>query len=648
MNKVILILFLGAAGWLSSSVSLSALELSRLFSDGAVLQRDQPLRIWGWSEPGSEVNVGFAGLMDSTVAAPSGRWEVVLQSMPAGGPYILKVVSWKDELSREDIYMGDVWVCSGQSNMEWRLDRSYRVDSTLRSAEHTPLIRHFKIPRSWAEVPSDRVPGGEWEVFSAETGGAFSAVGLFFALEVHRVTGVPIGLLNSSWGGSRIEPWMRADVLGMEGGSVESLLEQMDQQSRDQRDRLLARIGNAGPEDQGMRGTEALWAAVDYDDSEWTPITVPSLWEAEGFQGLDGIGWYRTTFNVEPSDLKEKIVVNLGMIDDSDEVWLNGVRIGGLEDQYNAARNYPVNSEILKTRGNVLAVRVIDTGGGGGIYGDSNPVGLTVGGVTRPFPEPWKFKVGALFQLTASNPRMNHVPTVLYNAMISPIQPFPIKGVLWYQGESNASAEHAFVYRDHFKNLISSWRDQWGQGDFPFYWVQLASYENGSDSPNLSPWSVLRESQSMALSLPNTAQAVTIDIGAPRDIHPKNKHDVGFRLALAARQQVYGETGLETSGPVFQSMQVEGPKAILAFDHVTGGLESSSGGNEVSGFEIAGADGIYHPAKARIVAESIEVTAEEVPEPVSVRYAWAVNPDFANLTNGEGLPASPFRTKIVK
>jgi sialate O-acetylesterase len=322
---------------------------------------------------------------------------------------------------------------------------------------------------------------------------------------------------------------------------------------------------------------------------------------------------------------------------------VNGVEIGRTNN-YSAKRVYDVPASALKAGRNVIAVRVEDGGGGGGIYGDPASIYLEVGGARRPLTAPWTFRVGAV-SLQADGQHINKVPTVLYNKMVYPLLPFPIKGVLWYQGESNADrVEDARAYRATFAKMITSWRREWGVGDFPFLWVSLANYmAPDSLPPASSAWAVLRDAQTAALSLPNTGQAVIIDIGEENDIHPKNKQDVGRRLALAARRVAYGQRVKDT-GPTHRSHGVRGSEVVVVFDHAKNGLTSRSPSGKVGGFAIAGVDRKFVWADAHIAGSSVILSSPQVPRPIAVRYGWGNNPTEARLYNTEGLPAVPFRT----
>jgi sialate O-acetylesterase len=369
---------------------------------------------------------------------------------------------------------------------------------------------------------------------------------------------------------------------------------------------------------------------------------VPALWETQGYDGLDGVAWYRTSFDLSADDATRGVRLGLGAIDDADITWVNGVEVGRTNN-YSLPRVYDVAARALHAGRNVIAVRVEDGGGGGGIWGDSAGVFVDVGGAHRPIGGGWKFRVGAT-SLQPDGQHINKIPTVLYNKMVHPLLGFPIRGVLWYQGESNAdSAADARKYEALFKTMITSWRREWGSGEFPFLWVQLANFmAPDTQPPAQSAWAILRDAQTAALALPKTAQAVITDIGEAQDIHPKNKQDVGARLALGARHVAYGQP-VEYVGPTHRSHVVRGREVVVRFDHVGGGLVSHAGGG-VGGFAIAGADRRFVWADARIEGTTVIVSSPQVQSPVAVRYAWANNPTRASLYSSAGLPAVPFRT----
>ena len=419
------------------------------------------------------------------------------------------------------------------------------------------------------------------------------------------------------------------------------LEERTRQEEAEIRARLAEKLGELPEEDRGFVDGEPVWAAPELDDSSWDTLAAPGLWEQAGYEAMDGIGWFRKDFELTSDQASTGVSLGLGMIDDSDVTWVNGRQVGRMDNSYSVPRIYQVGPEVLQAGANVIAIRVEDTGGGGGIHGSPDLLFVESNGQRQSLAGEWLFNVGAVS--VNLDGRKNHVPTILYNKMIYPLQDYPITGALWYQGESNAGPEDAFEYRDHFKDMITQWREEWGVGDFPFLFVQLANYMDAQPEPLESSWAALRESQSAALTLPNTAQAVIIDIGEADDIHPRNKQDVGLRLSLAARKLQYGDV-VEHSGPVLRDAQFLNGRAYLEFDHNTGGLELRDVPDGVTGFALAGDDMQFHWGEATIEAGAIVVTSPDVPNPVAVRYAWADNPLGANLYNGAGLPASPFRT----
>ncbi len=617
------------------------LTVSEIFGDGMVLQRKTTVPAWGTAEPGREVTIAIADRTVTVRADAMGRWRAEIEAMPAGGPHELTIVSDGQHLSFGNILVGDVWICSGQSNMEWTVADSMNAAQEVEAA-HDPQIRHFKIPRSWAEKPENSLAGGSWEPADPAHVGAFTAVGYFFARELRRHHDVPVGLINTTWGGSRIEPWMSAGSLGLDADGVVEVLAAEKADELGALRAIRARIGDLPDTDHGLVDGRALWADPGLDDSSWQEMGTTSVWEEQGWEGMDGVAWYRTTFNLTAEEARTEIHLALGTIDDSDTTWVNGHEVGRTMLAWNKSRVYAVQPASLKEGRNVIAVRVEDTGGGGGLYGDPDQRYVEIAETKRPFADPWRFQVGLVTVNT--DYRKNQVPTVLYNKMVHPLLRYPVAGFLWYQGESNADADGAFVYRNLFASMITDWRARWGRNDLPFLWVQLANYMAAADQPGDSQWAMLRESQSAALALPNTAQTVIIDIGDADDIHPRNKQEVGRRLAVAARTVAYGEK-IVFSGPVYRSHVVQDGRLIIDFDHVGGGLEARGNAEgKLAEFSVAGADQHFVWAKAMIEDNRVVVWSDEVKDPVSARYAWADNPDDANLYNLEGLPASPFRT----
>ncbi|MDQ2752172.1 MAG: hypothetical protein M3R72_04025, partial [Bacteroidota bacterium] len=485
------------------------------------------------------------------------------------------------------------------------------------------------------------VTGGEWKVCSPATAGDFTAVGYFFARELYKKLKVPIGLLNTSWGGTIVETWtsrqafenspeFKKMIAGMPSLNVDSLLKQKTAVANQQ---IEAWQGTS------LNQNTSLWKEVKMDDNNWHQVKVPGLWSQPPLSVIDGFVWLRKTIDLPAEDAGKAGVLQLAMIDDNDSTYINGTAIGGTNG-FNVKRKYEVPAGLLQAGTNVIAVRVEDTGGGGGIYGDSSEVKLTIGDHNIPLWGDWRARIEKTSNKTLVGP--NDYPTLLFNAMVNPLIPLAMRGVIWYQGESNEG--RAYQYRKAFPLLINDWRSRWHEGAFPFYFVQLASFNaGGGNSKKGSQWAELRESQTKTLSLPNTGMAVITDIGNATNIHPKNKQYVGKRLAAIALHNVYGESNV-WSGPTFQSMKQQGQNAIITFANIGNGLVVKGDANKLGGFEMAGADKVFHSAIATISGNTVVVHSDSVATPVAVHYGWA---DFAgadNLFNKEDFPAAPFRT----
>lgn len=622
-------------------------RLPAVIGDNMVLQQKSDAAIWGWAAAGEKVSVrgAWSDAAVEATAAADGRWRVNLPTPVAGGPYTLTVAG-TNTLTLKNVLVGEVWVCSGQSNMEWSFNHGVdNGDQELAAAKH-PNIRFFLVPKTIAVEPRDNTDA-TWVECSPETVRPFSAVGYFFGRELRTKLDVPVGLIGSYWGGTRAEPWTSEKTLRALGGYDEALEPVLaerrapgtaNQRGAEQLQRWWAELPKKDP------GSET-WAAATFDDSSWEQTKLPGLWEDTPIGTFDGVVWYRRTFEL-PATLADKpLVIATCPIDDMDTIWLNGQRVGATElpGRWNFPRKYAVPAGVAKAGKNVIAVRVVDTGGAGGFMGDATQLWIGAdsddAGARVAVAGDWRVHKGATL---ADLPRMPQVqelhpnlPTVLSNGMLDPLIPFTIRGAIWYQGESNRM--EAMEYRRLFPAMIGDWRARWGVGDFPFYFVQIAPYAYDGDAGQTSE---LREAQTMTLATPNTGMAVTIDIGNPRDIHPHNKQEVGRRLALWALAKTYGQSDLECYGPMYREMKVEGDAVRLLFDHAAG--LKADGGTPLH-FTIAGEDQVFHPAQARIDGETIVVSSPDVPHPQAVRYAWGTT-DEGNVRNGAGLPAPCFRT----
>ncbi len=619
------------------------LMLPHLFSSHMVLQRGQMIKVWGKAAPDVTVKVMMNGHTAVARSDEDGEWLAELPAMEAGGPYEMEVSGPGATIRFEDVLVGEVWVCSGQSNMEWPVSLSINAEEEIANAEY-PRIRLFTVPRNMNTRPLKNTLPAEWARCSPETAPDFSAVGYFFGRHLWENIKVPIGLIDATWGGTAVESWTSAKALADDPqlGEVARSLREMDfdamvQASQEKREAWEKAI------DEKDTGLKEGWHREGFDWSGWGTMELPQPWEKAGYEGLDGAVWYKRTFNLQADELDGPLTLELGPIDDSDITFVNGVEVGRMINQYNVSRSYTLPATILREGKNTITVRVVDTGGAGGLHGKAEAMKVVTPERAIPLAGQWHFSVG--LSGLPEPPRMIHpnsLPSLLFNAMIHPLLPFGIRGVIWYQGESNAG--EAYLYRERFRLMIRDWRKRWRVGDFPFLFVQLANFRAEKDEPGESQWAELRESQAMALEEPNTGMAVAIDIGQADDIHPRNKQEVGRRLGLAARAIVYKEE-LEYSGPIYRASEIEGNKIRIYFDHTGQELISRHGLEWLRGFSIAGADGKFYNAKAKISnGNTVVVYSEKVPEPRYVRYAWADNPGQLDLYNGVGLPAASFRT----
>ena len=636
---------------LGSSAVWAHVRLPLLFGNNMVLQRDKPVAIWGWADGGEKITVQFNRQSKTVKADKRGHWMIHLDPEPAGGPFQL-IVKGKDQLTLSNVLVGEVWICSGQSNMEMPIEGWGKINNYQEeiAAADYPSIRQFKVPNTISGTPKEDLSGGDWKICSRETAGNFSATAYFFARALARQLHVPIGLINTSWGGTIVETWTSRGAFE-QSEEFKTMIASLSPGAdlapavSQKKDALLKTITGL----QGSlpaAGEEEQYKKDGYnEEAHWAHMKLPGLWEQAGLglEDLDGIVWFRKTITVSAEDAGKPAVLELGKIDDADETYINGTKVGSTKG-YNDVRHYIIPAGVLKSGKNVIAVRIEDTGGGGGIYGEPGELTITMAGKIVPLAGDWSFRIVTPSINNTVLP--NSAPTLLFNAMVNPLIPYTIRGAIWYQGEANAG--RAYQYRKAFPLLITDWRGRWGLGDFPFYFVELSSWNaNNGNSTQGSSWAELREAQAMTLSLPNTGMAVTTDIGNSKDIHPKNKQDVGWRLAAIALNNCYGQKA-EYSGPVYQSMQTEGARIVLTFAHIGNGLAAHDKYGYLKGFEIAGADRQWHYARAWIEGDKVVVSQEGVSAPVAVRYGWADDAGEGNFFNKDGFPASPFRTDSWK
>lgn len=615
-------------------------RLANIFADHMVLQRDMPIRVWGYAEPGEKIAVQFRKQSVQSVADGKGRWVAILNNETAGGPDVLRVRG-SSTIELQDVLVGEVWVCGGQSNMEWPLKETLNAGKELAGAQY-PWLRHIKIPKLASFKSEDDIARGAWLIAAPEVAGDFSAVAYYFAKQLHAHLQVPIGLISVNWGGSQLESWLSPE--GMQehrelAAHVPMLPNSLESYRTTHRQKMAARVSAWQTSLPLNNAATSYWRMLDYDDTNWPYLNVPQYWEEQGLESLDGVVWYRKRIHLSARQSVRPATLHLGMIDDCDETWVNSDKLQKTCG-WDQKRHYALSPGVLKVGDNVIALRVTDTGGGGGFHGQAKDVYLEIGGERIDLSGKWRARVEQIQEKDSL--QHNDLPTILYKGMIHPIQGYSIRGVIWYQGETNVP--RAAQYANTFPLLIRDWRRHWGQGDFPFYFVQLASYlPIANNNLQSSPWAELRESQRLALGVPNTAMAVTTDIGDEYDIHPRNKADVGYRLALQALRSAYGRD-LVASGPLYLSHRIQGHEIILNFAEIGSGLATRVPGDSMRGFTIAGKNQKFMHAHARIEGEKLIVWHEALSKPEAVRYGWVNNPSEANLVNREGLPASPFRT----
>jgi sialate O-acetylesterase len=662
-NKIIILLL-----FLSPFVScsqISEVRLASLFQDNMVLQQKSNVTLWGWAEPNSKITIytSWNQEVKNAQTDQEGRFETTVKTIEAGGPYEVNISS-KNEIKLQNVMLGEVWLCSGQSNMEMPLKGLGFKDSIINSVQEIagaeyPNIRLFNISREIALAPQTSVKGA-WKVCTADNARDFSAVAYFFAKKLNHELNVPIGLIQTTWGGTPVESWMpieyvkkverfkdiHTDIANeeqvaanyfnwIEGMAEYDFYDFSYQQMSDKLDTIAP-----------------IFKEYDEEDNNWNTHKLPKSFEAQ-FGQIDAVVWYRKEFIFNGNPNNKEYQLFLGAIDDFDATYVNGEKIGGQEG-WQVDRMYPIPAGVLKKGRNIVAIRVLDNAGGGGIYThvpsirEGNKEVIYLDGA-------WKYKVVGCFQNPATfrlfdeqnnlenRPTVSfdyQSPTVLYNAMVYPIIPFTMQGTIWYQGENNVWNPEE--YATSFQLMIKSWRDKWKQGEFPFYYVQIAPYNYGSEGSEKA--AILRESQRLAMKLPNTGMVVTSDIGNVNNIHPANKQDVGERLALWALNKNYRKKNLVFSGPLYKNISVEENIIKVNFDNVGSGLYCPD--KKLTYFEIAGEDGAYYPAKATIKENQVVVSSLKVRQPVNVRFGWS-DAAVPNLFNKEGLPAASFSSETI-
>ena len=634
---------------LTATIALNAvaqLKLPSVISDNMVLQQNIKVPIWGWAVPSAAVTVKFLEQSKTTLADVEGCWKIYLNPVPANDkPQLMSIESGLNSITLTNILVGEVWLCSGQSNMQWPMCRLNDPEKKL-AGVNDPKIRFIGINRNNFKPYECDDCKGNWQECSTESARNLTAVGYYFARSLREKLNVPVGLIEADYGGTRIEAWTSANVLNRWPDLWEELADlakyknnkKFNLAKKQEKEKWLAELKKFD------KGFSENWMIPNVNSSVWKKIQLPATWNSSELKNFKGSVWYRKKINIPPEWKNKKLVVEPGAIDQYDITWLNGREIGMIQ-VVNAGRHprhYEIGKSGYNAGENTIVICDYNKNGVGGMIGPKEAM--------RFFPEgepekaislagEWFYRKGytgtELPELPMIFSLHPNTLSVLYNSMIAPVIPYAIRGAIWYQGESNRGIP--CKYRKMLPDMIKNWRDDWDQGNFPFYYVQIApfNYNGGVNS------ALLREAQLLSLKTPNTGMAVTMDIANIKDIHPRNKKDVGYRLALWALAKDYGFTNMVFSGPLYKNMKINDNKIIVSFDYNVG-LKTRDG-KPLSHFEIAGEDKKFFPAVAEINNDQIIVSCDKIKNPVAVRYGWS---DIAepNLCNNANLPASSFRT----
>ncbi|SOD14910.1 sialate O-acetylesterase [Pedobacter xixiisoli] len=631
-----LLLALGLLLAFSADV-FAKVRLPQIFGSNMVLQRDKPITLWGWADVGEKVNVNFRGSDYKAETNAQGKWQLEMKAGPAGGPYTLKI----NELNLENILLGDVFLCSGQSNMAFLLMKADGGEKDIENSANQN-IRVFNVNRDIEFQPLDDLTKKTlWQVSAPKAVDKFSAVAYYMGRKLQKELNVPIGLISSAYGGTVIEGFIGAPSLDTIQ-RLKPVLKQIG--GKNQKQYIAAKVAELekihGKLNQNTN-TDVLWDTVNPTiptySKAWATMKLPTLWEKAGLPNVDGVIWFYKELNLSSADIQKDAFLSLGRIADQSVVFFNDVKLGSSPDSRDLIREFTISKDLLKVGVNKITVRVANKGRNGGIWGPQSKMLFKSGVDNRiAIDGDWAYKMQEIS--IAVHP--NDVSSSIYNAMISPLKSLQYKAVIWYQGESNAN--WADEYEGFLKNLIKDWRTNFNQPQLPFVIVQLPNYKKMPIEPEVnSTWALLREGQEKATRQANVGLVNIIDLGLANDIHPTNKFPVGERVAAKVEQLVYGKK-VAADGPVFKSIKIQGAKAIISFDYADG-LTANKNAKR-SNFIIAGKDRKFVWAQAKVVGNTVEVWSDELKEPIAVRYAWADNPGDNYLSNAAGLPMRAFRS----
>jgi sialate O-acetylesterase len=663
---ILLLAMMGAA--MADSKS-DAVVMPSIFSDNMVLQQKSNVQFWGKAKPGDNVFInGGWNAFAKTKVNNDGLWKTKIKTIKAGGPYEVKIKIGDSTIVYKNVMLGEVWLCSGQSNMEMPLEGWLPQNVIQNSAEEIknanyPDIRLFDVTKAVSNKPEFNC-AGRWVECDSKTVAKFSAAGYFFGRELYKYIKVPIGLISAPWGGTPIEAWMSREYLGKLDQYIPVIekIESMDTEVK----KLNEWIQSHPVIDVSSKDADHKWENLEFGDSScfkpefndenWKTMKLPVFWQNSAIGNYDGIVWFRKKVEVPGGWIGKNLVVELGPVDKMDRSYVNGTLIGGIEKNgfWQQPRVYDVPKEIVRDSVLSIAVRVLNIGGSGGIWGNNVKMNIHPKDSEEniSLAGDWKFLPTAEYksdkfyvykvdgQEFNSRPKSSIdispiTPTMLYNGMIAPLVSYGIKGTIWYQGETNV--RHPDNYKTLFRLMIKNWRDNWGEGNFPFYFVQIAPFDYDKSARSY----IIREAQFLTLSVLNTGMAVTLDIATVKNIHPPDKQDVGKRLALWALAKNYNKK-IVYSGPLYKSIKIEKNRVVLSFDNTGTGLIFKESGGETN-FQIAGKDKRFVKAEVKVSGKELIVSSPNVKQPAAVRYEWN-NDGEATLFNKEQLPASTFKT----
>ena len=627
-------------------------KLPRLISNGMVLAQKQKCRIWGWDAPGRKVSVSFLDEEYHTFTDAEGRWQLQMREHTSGGPYVMRIYDDAgNESVIENVLIGDVWFCSGQSNMELPMERVKDAFPEEFIHCNNPFIRSFKIVENVDyHGPLEELQTGEWQETAEDNISAFSATAYFFAKTLYRMTGVPVGFVDATLGGSRLEGWMGRDMLT----GYEEYLALADTYADDdfleaQKEKNLKQdevwFGNLDREDIGLKES---WEQESADWTQGCAVSLPFFFKDTELKDFIGAVWFKRTFHVPDEMAGKDAHLWLGTIVDSDTTFVNGVEVGRTEYQY-PPRKYEVPGSLLRAGENSIVIRVKVDNGFGRVTVDKKYAIWNDGGEVELTGE-WQYRIGAACEMRPQTDFTSWKPTGLYNGMTAPCHNYTVTGVLWYQGESNAGEPEE--YRDLFPRLVSGYRRKWQNEKLPVYYVQLPNFTiDMYNNPEVDgrEWGPIREAQASSLTIPDTGMVVTIDLGEDNDIHPLNKKGIGERLALLAAAHVHG-MDVEYSGPVPVSTECRVPatgkgcEVHITCEHADNGMYAANPdkGDAIRDFELLDAEGNVYEASVVLQGSTIIVSSNEIAHPCALRYCYKNSPDGGVIYNKEGLPMSPF------